>query len=61
MFVGDSETDMAAANNAGIPAICLTYGYCNVPYEDLKVKALLSDFHHLPKVLNELQISSQGR
>ena len=58
MFVGDSETDMAAAKNAGIPAICVTYGYCHVPYEDLKVKALLSDFHHLPKLLNELQVSS---
>ena len=54
MFVGDSETDMAAANNAGIPAICVTYGYCHLPYEDLTAKALISDFHDLPKTLTQL-------
>ncbi len=51
VFVGDSETDMAAAENAGIPAICVTYGYCHVPYADLNAKVLLDDFRDLPQAL----------
>ena len=55
VFVGDSETDMLAAQNTGIPAICVTYGYCHVPYEDLHANCLVSNFMDLPKALIELQ------
>ena len=57
VFVGDSETDMLAAKNAGIPGVCVTYGYCHVPYQDLNANCLLSSFFDLPKALNSMQIS----
>ena len=57
VFVGDSETDMLAAQNAGIPGICVTYGYCHVPYENLNAKIFLSNFFELPKALIELQLA----
>ena len=58
VFIGDSETDMAAAENANIPAICVTYGYCHVPYAELNVKALLNRFSELPAVLQNLEIAA---
>ena len=58
VFIGDSETDMAAAKNAGIPAICVTYGYCHVPYNELGARALIGDFHDLPEELKKLQIAA---
>jgi phosphoglycolate phosphatase len=59
VFVGDSETDMAAAENAGVAAICVTYGYCHVPYADLKAEAFLGDFNELPKTLLNLYMTAQ--
>jgi len=50
-FVGDSETDVLAANDAGVPVVCVTYGYCHVPYKDLDVMALIDNFGELPGVL----------
>ena len=50
-FVGDSETDMVAANLAKVPAVCVTYGYCHVPYADLETIALIDGFADLPGVL----------
>jgi len=50
-FVGDSETDIDAANDADIPAICVTYGYCHVPFSELNVKALIDHFGALPEAL----------
>jgi len=57
VFVGDSETDMLAAKNTGIPGICVTYGYCHVPYEDLQANCLLSNFIDLPEALIEVQVT----
>jgi phosphoglycolate phosphatase len=50
-FVGDSETDVGAANNAGIPVVCVTYGYCHVPFAQLDTLALIDTFWELPKVI----------
>ena len=58
IFVGDSETDMAAAEDAGIPAICVTYGYCHVPYKDLKAEAFIDSFKQLPEAV--IAINSSG-
>jgi phosphoglycolate phosphatase len=58
VFIGDSETDMAAAENANIPAICVTYGYCHVPYAELNVKALLDNFSELPEALQNIEIAA---
>lgn len=50
-YVGDSETDMAAANDAEIPAVFVTYGYCGVEHDRLMAQAMIDDFGELPGVL----------
>lgn len=51
LFVGDSETDVLAANDAGIPVVCVTYGYCHVPFAELDTLALIDTFGELRGVL----------
>jgi len=47
-FVGDSEMDVMAANDASIPVVCVTYGYCHVPFTELKAIAFIDTFAELP-------------
>ncbi|MHA1597176.1 MAG: HAD-IA family hydrolase [Alphaproteobacteria bacterium] len=54
VYVGDSETDMAAANDAEIPAVFVTYGYCHVEHGRLNAQAMIDDFGDLPRVLEDL-------
>jgi phosphoglycolate phosphatase len=54
VFVGDSETDMAAAADAGLPAVFVSYGYCHVPVGELQTAAIIDHFSRLPEVLEEL-------
>lgn len=60
VFVGDSETDAAAARNAGIPFIAVSYGYRNIPAEDLGADVLIDSFHQLADALDRLG-REQGR
>ena len=48
VMVGDSETDLNAARNAGVPCILLDYGYSHAPAGELGAEALLSDFSDVP-------------
>ena len=54
VMVGDSETDVDAAHDARIPAVCVTYGYSHHPVESLGADALIDDFSVLPGVLDGL-------
>lgn len=47
VFVGDSETDIAAAKDAGIKSIFVTWGYCHVPPESLEADARIDRFADL--------------
>ena len=47
VFVGDSETDMEAARDAGIPAIAVSYGYCHIPLDQLCSDAIIDRFPDL--------------
>ena len=51
IFVGDSETDMEAASAAGIRSICVTYGYCHVPFSKIKATAFIDNFRQRPEVV----------
>ena len=51
VMVGDSQTDLSAARNAGIPAILVTFGYTPVPAAELGADALIDDFAELPAAL----------
>ena len=44
VFVGDSKTDVAAARNAGIPVICVGFGYSHGPVEQLGADCILADY-----------------
>jgi len=54
VFVGDSETDVAAARNAGLPVVLVSYGYTLSPPADLGADVLIDRFSDLPGILNTL-------
>ena len=53
-FIGDSEADIKAANNAGLPCVLVTFGYCHVPFDELKANAVIDHFHELDEALREI-------
>ncbi|MCX2723234.1 phosphoglycolate phosphatase [Roseibium salinum] len=48
IMVGDSETDIKAARNAGIPVIAVDFGYTPVPVHELDPDVVISHFDELP-------------
>ena len=50
-FIGDSETDIKAANNAGLPSVLVTFGYCHEPFDNLGASALIDHFDQLDEAL----------
>ena len=44
VMVGDSENDILAAQDAGVPTICVSFGYCHIPFEELKPTVLINSF-----------------
>lgn len=51
VMIGDTATDVAAARNAGIKVVAVTYGYSAQPVPDLGADAVLSDISQLPGLL----------
>ncbi|MDA0231049.1 MAG: HAD-IIIA family hydrolase [Proteobacteria bacterium] len=51
IMVGDTATDVAAARNAGIKVVAVSYGYSARPAADLGADAVLADFAGLPALL----------
>ena len=60
VMVGDSEADMAAARDAGIPVIAVAYGYRHCAAADLDSDILIEDFAELPAALSRLQAPSRA-
>jgi phosphoglycolate phosphatase len=54
VFVGDSETDMATAIDAGVAAVAVSYGYCHAPVETLPADLVVESFADLPRALARL-------
>ena len=48
LLVGDSETDINTARNAGLPIVAVTFGYTEIPCADLNPDALIESFTELP-------------
>ncbi|EJW22027.1 hypothetical protein IMCC14465_04210 [alpha proteobacterium IMCC14465] len=44
IMIGDSEADTLAAQNAGIPCICVSFGYSLQPVQSLGAEALIDDY-----------------
>lgn len=54
VFVGDSENDTRAARAAGMPVICVTFGYRHCALEDLDADALIDRFDALPTAIEDV-------
>jgi phosphoglycolate phosphatase len=54
VMVGDSETDIAAAIDAGLPAVAVSYGYCHVPLNELPCDILIDSMADLPDALAKI-------
>lgn len=57
-MVGDSETDVGAARNAGIPVIVVDFGYTALTPEELKADLIISHFDDLLPALETLGFSA---
>lgn len=56
IFVGDSETDAATAENAKVPFILFTEGYRKVLASELYHQALYCRFSHLPHLVRHVGV-----
>jgi phosphoglycolate phosphatase len=54
IYVGDSETDVATAQNAGVPVVLVTFGYSLVPASEMGADRLIEHFSELPAALDDL-------
>jgi len=54
VMVGDSETDVDAGKDAGLPVVAVTYGYTHVAVADLGADVLIDRFSDLPDALDTL-------
>ena len=54
LMIGDSEADVGAARNAGVPVVAVSFGYCDGPVEALGADALIHGFDELPDVAERL-------
>ena len=54
VMVGDSETDIATAQAAGMPIIAVDFGYTDVPVGQLAPDRIISHFNALPDSIAEL-------
>ena len=53
LMVGDSRTDVNAARAAGVPVLCVTYGYnMNKDVRELKPDAVVDSLAELPSLIN---------
>jgi phosphoglycolate phosphatase len=51
LMVGDSPNDVAAARNAGVPVVVVSFGYTTTPAAQLGADRLIDDFAALPEIL----------
>ncbi len=47
IMIGDSRTDILTARNAGLPVICVPFGYTDVPIETLEPDLVIQHFDEL--------------
>lgn len=55
IMVGDSENDILAAHDAKMASICVSFGYCHMPYDELKPTILIHHFSEFPMALSTLR------
>src|SRR6267154_928146 len=56
IMVGDAGPDIGVARRAGIPVICVEFGYTEVPIADLKPDRLIAHMRELPAAVESLAL-----
>jgi phosphoglycolate phosphatase len=54
VMIGDSRTDIDTARAAGIPSICVPFGYTDVAIETLEPGRVIAHFDHLAEAVREV-------
>lgn len=54
LMVGDSRNDVAAARNAGVPVIAVSFGYTATPAAALGADLVIDHFDELPQAVRQL-------
>ena len=54
VMIGDSRTDITTARAAGIPTICVPFGYTDVPIETLEPDLIIQHFDALPEAVRQI-------
>jgi phosphoglycolate phosphatase len=54
VMVGDSETDIATAQAAGMPIIAVDFGYTEIPVAELAPDRIISHFNALPDAIADV-------
>lgn len=61
LYIGDSETDVETARNAGVPIVLVPFGYSRKPAAELGGDRLIGHFSELAAVVGELLPIPGGR
>lgn len=61
LYIGDSETDVETARNAGVPIVLVPFGYSRKPAAELGGDRLIDHFSELAVVIDELLPVTGGR
>jgi phosphoglycolate phosphatase len=56
IMVGDAGPDIGVARRAGIPVICVEFGYTEIPIADLKPDRLINHMRQLPAAVEDLMM-----
>ena len=54
IMIGDSATDINAAQNANIPSVAVTFGYSDIPIKELGATEVINDFSQLPDAIESV-------
>ena len=57
IMIGDSENDIYAAQDIGIPSIVVTFGYTHVPYDQLGATAQINHFSEVIHAIRDINTS----
>jgi phosphoglycolate phosphatase len=57
IMVGDSKTDIETARSAGLPSICVDFGYTDIPAVDLGATRVISHFDELGEAIDAIAAS----
>lgn len=60
IMVGDSDPDIDSARAAGIPSICVSFGYARVPAAELKPTLVIDHFDEFPAALKQIMPKAFG-